>query len=129
MMTVVSMVAISPKAVSGPNFCPSHSDTTSPTTSCAITATYGERQRGWVRAKTAGSRRIRPIANQVRVVALEPALELATAEFTIARNTTTQPTPQTVRASPSHGLPPPDAAKPAILSGPKNTVAAYVVST
>ncbi len=58
------------------------------------------------------------------MVALAATLALAIAEFAIARNTTTHPTPHTCRASPSHGLPFPNFAKPAILSGPKNTVAA-----
>ena len=46
----------------------------------------------------AGSKRIRPIANQVRVVALAPAFALATAELMMAMNTSTQPTPQTALA-------------------------------
>ncbi len=39
MMIAVSIVAISAKAVSGPYCLPSHSDTTSANTNCAVTAT------------------------------------------------------------------------------------------
>src|SRR5262245_47857238 len=124
MMIAVSMVAISAKAVSGPYRLPSHSETTSANTNCAVTATYGDRLVGWTLANADGSSRILPIAYQVRVVALAAALALAIAELAMARNTTTQPAPHTWRASPSHGLPFPNFAKPAILSGPKKTVAA-----
>src|SRR5215510_10505970 len=89
-------------------WAPSHSATPTPITNCTNTATCGERYLGCVRPSIAGSRWIRPIANQVRVEAFEPAFEFAMAEFAIARNTSTQPAPQTARASASHGFPPPN---------------------
>ena len=45
-----------------------------------------------------GSKRMRPMANQVRVVALAPAFALATAELMMAMKTSTQPTPQAALA-------------------------------
>src|SRR6266508_5638051 len=102
--TATAMVAIRPNAVSGPNWNPSHSGSTIPRTNCAITATYGEWYRGWTLAKALGSRRMRPIAYQVRVVAFAPAFEFAMAEFTMARNTNTHPAPHAARARPSQGL-------------------------
>ena len=72
---------------------------------------------------------MRPIANHVRVAALEPAFEFAMAEFAIARNTSTQPAPHAARASASHGFPSPDSGNSANRPGPKNTTAAYVVRT
>src|SRR6266508_6883669 len=103
-MTAVAIVAMSWNASSGVNWLPSHSATIRAKTNCTVTATYGERLVGCVRAKAAGSRRMRPMAYQVRVVALAPALELAMAEFAIARDTSTQPPPHTARARPSQGL-------------------------
>lgn len=50
-----------------------------------------------------------------------PAFPLANVELTMARNTTTQPTPQTLRASPIHGLPPFSEPKVTNRWGPKNT--------
>src|SRR6266511_2507761 len=99
--------------------------------SCAITATCGDFQWGCTDANSEGSRRIRPIAYQVRVVALAPAFEFAMAEFTMARKTN-QAAPHTMCPRPSHGSPSLSAMnpfEPPILSGPKNTVAAYVVRT
>src|SRR5436309_726278 len=98
-------------------------------TNCATTATWGDFHRGWTAASLDGSSRIRPIAYQVRVVALAPAFELAMAELMMARNTRTHPAPHTARARASHGFPPPEAANDPMRSGPKNTVAAYVVNT
>src|SRR5215467_13253054 len=119
MTIAVTIVAISANAVSGVYLAPSHSAITSAKTNCAVAATYGERRSGCSRVRAEGSRRIRPIAYQVRVVALAPALALAIAELAIARNTSTQPAPHTARASPSHGLLLPNAGNCAILSGPK----------
>src|SRR6266516_4225369 len=122
MMIAVSIVAMRPKATgNGPYLCPSQRATPTPTTNCAITATSGDLQRGWVWAKNPGRSRILPIAYQVRVVALAAAFELAMAELAMARNTTNHPAPHTARASPSHGFPPPNDANPANFPGPKYT--------
>src|SRR5262245_9163341 len=110
-------------------WAPSHSATPTPITNCTKTATCGDRYLGWVRPSIAGSRWILPIANQVLVAALEPALEFAIAEFAIARNTSTQPAPHAARASASQGFPSPEAGKSKKRLGPKYTTAAYVVST
>src|SRR5580693_6457305 len=76
-------------------------------------------------ASWSGSTPARDIANSVLVVVMLQAFAQAVTELTIARNTITQPTPQTSRASPSHGAPPPEVAKPdVILAGPKYTVEA-----
>ena len=113
----------------GPYLCPNHSATPTPTMNWAITATSGDLQRGWMWAKNPGRSRILPIAYHVRVVALAAAFELAMAELAMARNTTTQPAPHTDRAIASQGFPPPKEANPPNVAGPKNTAAAYVVST
>src|SRR6266536_6704036 len=98
MITAVTIVPTSAKAVSGVYCSPSQTDTPTPTTNCATTATSGTRQCGLTCASGLGSSRMRPIANQVQVAALAAALALAIAEFATARNTSTQPTPQAPRA-------------------------------
>src|SRR6266545_5479033 len=114
----------------GTLYCaPSQSETPIPITSCVHTAMCGDREEGWVRARTDGSSRIRPMENSVRVAALEPAFELAMAELAMARKTSTHPAPHAARARPSHGFPPPEVANPPKRAGPKKTVAAYVVKT
>src|ERR1700736_5484432 len=124
-MMAVSIVAIRPKAVGkGPYLCPSQRVSTTPTTNWTTTATSGERQRRFVWAKIDGRILIRPMAYQVLVVAFAAAFELAMAEFAMARKTTTQPTPHTLRARASQGFPPPKPAKSPNLPGPKNTAAA-----
>src|SRR5438876_10146929 len=130
MMMATSMVATRTNATgNGPYFAPSHSDRNTPTTNWTKTATSGDFHRGWMWVKIDGKSRMRPIAYHVRVVALAAALELAMAELAMARKTSTQPAPQTLRARKSHGLPPPTPAKPPNLDGPKYTTAAYVVRT
>jgi len=124
MITAVTMVPTTAKAVSGSYCRPSQTATPTPTTSCSTTATSGERQRGLTCSSILGSSRIRPIANQVRVAALAEALALAMAELATARKTSTQPAPQASRARKSHGLLPPAVGNSANLSGPKNTAAA-----
>src|SRR5438105_5874200 len=119
-------VATIPKAVIGSYWNPNQNAASNPMRSCSHTAMCGERYLGWTLVRTAGSSRTRPMANHVRVAAFEPALELAIVEFTMAKNTKTQAPPHTVRAmagqlSPARNL--------VIRFGPKNTVAAYVVST
>src|SRR5215211_4078487 len=89
-------------------WAPSHSATPRPITNWTNTATCGERYVACVRPRIAGSNRMRPIANHVRVAAFELAFELAMAEFAIARKTRTHPAPHAARASASHGLPPPN---------------------
>src|SRR6266511_1553192 len=110
MMIATSIVATRTNATgNGPYFAPSHKESPTPTTN-------------WT--KTAGNRRIRPIAYQVRVVALAAEFEFAMAELATARNTKTQPAPHTFLARASHGFPPPKPANPANLLGPKKTTAA-----
>src|SRR2546426_3033742 len=125
MMMATSMVAPSTNATgNGPYFAPSHKDRNTPTTNWANTATSGDFHRGWMWAKIEGNtRRIRAIAYHVLVVALEAAFELAMAELAMARNTSTQPAPHTLRARKSHGFPPPTPANPANFVGPKYTTA------
>src|SRR6266536_3275071 len=120
MMIATSIVATRTNATgNGPYFAPSHKESPTPTTNWTKTATSGDFHRGWTWAKIAGNRRIRPIAYQVRVVALA-----AESEFATARTTKTQPAPHTFLARASHGFPPPKPANPANLLGPKKTTAA-----
>src|SRR5216110_1109273 len=127
MMMATSMVATRKNATgNGPYFAPSHRASTTPTMNWQITATSGDRHLGWMWAKKLGRSLIRPIAYQVRVVALAAAFALAMAELAMARNTTNQPAPQTCRANASQGLPPPSPRKSANFPGPKYTAAAYV---
>src|ERR1700722_20523806 len=72
-----------------------------------------------VLASLSGSTPARDIAKRVRVVVRLAALAQAVTEFAIARNTITQPTPQTSRASWSHGAPPPELPNPTNFAGPK----------
>src|SRR5438445_5389526 len=119
MMMATLMVATRTKATgNGPYLAPSHSVRNTPATNCTTTATSGDRYRGWMWAKNEGNSRIRPIAYQVRVVALAAAFELAMAEFAMARNTSTHPAPHTFLASASHALPPPNVANTANRVGP-----------
>src|SRR5438105_6339552 len=114
MMMATLIVATRMNATgNGPYFAPSHSVRNTPVANCMNTAKSGDLHLGWMWAKTGGNSRIRPIAYHVRVVALEAAFEFAMAELAMARNTTTQPAPQTFRARASQGLPPPNEAKPA----------------
>src|SRR5712691_8478343 len=127
-MITVSIVATRKNAVGkGPYLAPSQRVRTTATTNWTNTAKSGDRYRGCVCANAFGRSRILPMAYQVLVVALAAAFELAMAELATARKTTTHPPPHTARASPSHGLPPPNAMNPANFVGPKKTTAAYVV--
>ena len=120
------IVATSPNAVIGSYWNPSQNGTTRPTISWSHTATRGERNRGCNVASALGRSRTRPIANQVRVAAFEPALEFAIVEFTMATKTRIHAPPHTARPSPSQPVP---VANFTIFSGPVKTVAAYVVRT
>src|SRR2546421_11812952 len=91
-------VATMPNAVIGSYWNPSHSVATTATTSWSHTATWGDRYRGWTAARARGSNPWRPMANQVRVAAFDPALEFAIVEFTIAANTSTHALPHTACA-------------------------------
>src|SRR6266536_1889088 len=97
------MVAMRMNAGSGWKKKPSGSATPIPTISWPMTATYGDRHRGWMAVKTGGISRMRPMAYHVLVVALAPAFELAIAEFRMARKTSTQPAPHTALAMPVQG--------------------------
>src|SRR6476659_7677022 len=122
----VSVVASSANAVIGSYWNPSHSETPIPTQSCATVATDGERWVGCTRASDDGSRRMRPSAYHVRVAAFDPALAVAMVEFTMARNTSRNPTPPHA-ARPRFSHPVPNVISFEALFGPTNTVAAYVV--
>src|SRR5712691_5081216 len=126
MNSTVMMVATRKNAVSGSYCSPSQIDTPTPTTSCAHTATRGDFHCGCRSVKLLGSNRTRPMANQVRVAAFDPAFALAIVELTMARNTNTHAPPHIARPRPSQPTP---GWKLIIFVGPVNTVAAYVVST
>ena len=61
---------------------------------------------------------MRPNAKAVRVNTLVFAFALASVELMMAKSTSAQKTPETVRARPSHGTPFAEAAKPENLPGP-----------
>src|SRR6266540_4000458 len=85
MMIATSIVATRTNATgNGPYFAPSHKESPTPTTNWTKTATSGDFHRGWTWAKIAGNRRIRPMAYQVRVVALAAEFEFAMPEYTTA---------------------------------------------
>src|SRR6266481_4153938 len=65
------------------------------------TATTGDRCRALTWASADGKAPIRPMANEVRLATLTPALELASVELTIAKKTSTQNSPYRARATPS----------------------------
>src|SRR5215475_1231750 len=101
------MVPISANAVVGVYCSPSQRVRIRPTPKVAMTATYGDLNRGCVRPKALGITRMRPIAHRHRDAAHPPPLEQAALEFRNAMNRKTQPTPQTAVAMRFHGLPPP----------------------
>src|SRR5439155_77274 len=125
-MRITSPVATMPNAVTGSYPKPSPNEIATVAAVTSRIATTGERRRVDSRASAYGNAPIRPIAYAVRVDTFTPAFALATVEFTIARNTSTQKAPYRLRETPSHESAP-EVPKVANLSGPKATSTAYVV--